>query len=267
MEALGLRLRPASTSLRRLRILGCRGVPAEHGGFETFAERLSTFLAQRGWQVTVYCQERGVGAICEDSWREVRRVHIPVRQDGPIGTVVFDWRSTRHAARGSGLTLTLGYNTAALAVLLPRARTFHVMNMDGIEWKRKKWKRWQRIWLYANERIGCWLADRLIADNPGIAAHLSTRASRDKIEMIPYGADAVRDASSAPLQRFGLVSRGYALVVARLEPDNSILEIVSAFSQRRRGLQLAVVGPLNPVESGLPPPPRYRSLRGGLFSR
>ncbi len=39
-----------------LRILGCRGVPAAHGGFETFAERLSLSLVKRGWRVIVYCQ-------------------------------------------------------------------------------------------------------------------------------------------------------------------------------------------------------------------
>ena len=33
---------------KSLRILGTRGVPAAHGGFETFAEHLSLYLAGRG---------------------------------------------------------------------------------------------------------------------------------------------------------------------------------------------------------------------------
>ncbi|MGH9916566.1 MAG: DUF1972 domain-containing protein, partial [Pyrinomonadaceae bacterium] len=36
-----------------LAILGTRGIPANYGGFETFAERLSTRLVARGHQVTV----------------------------------------------------------------------------------------------------------------------------------------------------------------------------------------------------------------------
>ena len=38
-------------------ILGTRGIPANYGGFETFAEELSVRLADRGHDVTVYCRE------------------------------------------------------------------------------------------------------------------------------------------------------------------------------------------------------------------
>src|SRR5262245_1960461 len=40
----------------KLAILGTRGIPASYGGFETFAEELSTRLAARGHDVTVYCR-------------------------------------------------------------------------------------------------------------------------------------------------------------------------------------------------------------------
>lgn len=44
---------------RCIRILGTRGVPAAHGGFETFAEHLALYLVAQGWRVVVYCQEDG----------------------------------------------------------------------------------------------------------------------------------------------------------------------------------------------------------------
>src|SRR5436853_483396 len=40
----------------RIAILGTRGIPANYGGFETFAEHLSTRLVARGHDVTVYCR-------------------------------------------------------------------------------------------------------------------------------------------------------------------------------------------------------------------
>ncbi len=52
----------------KLNILGIRGVPAQHGGFETFAEKLCLYLVDKGWDVTVYCQEDGAGA----SWERRR---------------------------------------------------------------------------------------------------------------------------------------------------------------------------------------------------
>ena len=38
----------------KLALLGTRGVPANYGGFETFAEELGARLAARGHRVTVY---------------------------------------------------------------------------------------------------------------------------------------------------------------------------------------------------------------------
>lgn len=153
---------------KRLSILGTRGVPAAHGGFETFAERLSLFLVERGWDVTVYCQEDGEPSIVEDTWHGVRRVRVSVSQSGAKGTVVFDWIATKHAARNGGLCLTLGYNTAVFCTLLRLKGTPNIINMDGIEWRRPKWGRAEQAWLYLNEWAGCWLGNHLIADNPGI---------------------------------------------------------------------------------------------------
>ena len=38
----------------KIAIMGTRGIPANYGGFETFAEKLSTRLVKRGHEVTVY---------------------------------------------------------------------------------------------------------------------------------------------------------------------------------------------------------------------
>ena len=51
-------------------------------------------------------------------------------------------------------------------------------------------------------------------------------APREKITTIPYAADAVTTADPAVLAPFELRPNGYALVVARPEPENSILEMV-----------------------------------------
>lgn len=104
--------------MKTLRILGTRGVPAAHGGFETFAEYLALYLVKQGWRVVVYCQEDGTGPVFEDSWQGVERVRIPVEAQGPKGTIVFDWQATLHAARHKDLCLTLGYNTAVFCAVL-----------------------------------------------------------------------------------------------------------------------------------------------------
>ncbi len=233
----------------RLAVLGTRGIPARHGGFETFVERLAPYLVQHGWEVTVYCQENAAeydGPRVSD-WQGVCRVHVPVRLPGALGTVAFDWKTTLHAGRERTVALTLGYNTAAFNALFRLTGAPNLINMDGIEWQRDKWSWTARLWLRLNERLACRFADHLIADNPAIAEHLRARgAPTNGITMIPYGADAVDAADTAPLASLGLEPQGYALVIARPEPDNSILEIVQAYCAQARRLKLVVLGDFCP---------------------
>lgn len=228
--------------VKTIRILGIRGVPAAHGGFETFAEQFTFYLVERGWRVVVYCQEDGAGPLYEDVWQGIERVHIPVEQAGPKGTIVFDWKATAHAAQFGDLCLTLGYNTALFCSLLRIKGIPNVINMDGIEWKRQKWGLLPRVWFWLNERFGCWFGNHLVADHPRIADHLATRVSRNKISMISYGGLEILEADEQVLQAYGLQKNTYATLIARAEPENSILEVVKAFSAKQRNAKLVVLG-------------------------
>lgn len=232
-----------------LRILGTRGVPAAHGGFETFAEQLALHLVAQGWRVIVYCQEEGRGPWVEDLWQGVERVRIPVAGDGAKSTIVFDWLATRHAARHRELCLTLGYNTALFCALLRVKGVPNLINMDGIEWSRAKWGPLAKSWFWLNDWAGCWLGNHLVADHPEIKAHLATRVRADKITTIAYGAGRIAAADEAPVRALGLQPGQYLTLIARPEPENSILEVVRAFSRQRRGVQLAVLGNYAPEQA------------------
>jgi len=226
----------------RLSILGTRGIPGAHGGFETFAEQLALYLSQQGWQVTVYCQAEGDDPIHEDYWQGIRRLIVPVRQGGPLGTILYDWHCVKHARKDAGLVLTLGYNTAVFSALYAGTPVRHLMNMDGFEWKRAKWSLPVRAWFYLNEHVGARISHHLIADNPHIAAHLQRRTPARRITMIPYASEPISTPDDSLLAEFGLQANGYLLLIARPEPENSILELVQAFCARPRRHKLLVLG-------------------------
>jgi glycosyltransferase involved in cell wall biosynthesis len=228
-------------------ILGTRGIPANHGGFETFAEQLALFLVERGWDVSVYCQEEVAVVeqrITTEHWRGIQLIKIQVASAGPRATLEFDWRSIRDAVTRPGLCLVLGYNSA---ILLPYLRLHGrkvLTNMDGIEWRRAKWSRPIRAWFWLNEWIAAWSSHRLVADHPEIAGHLATRRPRSATVVIPYGGVPVEDSPRAPVGALGLEPGGYLVSIARLEPENNIHTIVEAFSRRRRDARLVVLGDL-----------------------
>ncbi|MFG5408674.1 DUF1972 domain-containing protein [Piscinibacter sakaiensis] len=230
-----------------LSIMGIRGLPARHGGFETFAARLAPFLVQRGWRVTVYCQEETPPPAPESELDGVRLVHLHVGADTAWNSIRFDHACIAHALRERPpLVLTLGYNTALLALRLRRAGIVHTINMDGIEWARAKWGPLARAWLYLNEWAGALGAHHLFADHPEISVHLQRRVPERKITTIPYGTDLIQQADASLLAPFGLEPGRYCTLIARPEPENSLLEIVEAFSARRRGVKLIVLGNLRP---------------------
>lgn len=229
----------------KLSILGTRGIPASHGGFETLAEQLAIYLTDQGWQVTVYCQLEGKRATTESDWKGVRLVKISVPGNNPLSTIRFDWLATVHAARERAFTLTLGYNTAIFGVVQWLRKTPNVINMDGIEWKRQKWSGPVRSWFRLNEKIGARIATHLIADHPGIADHLANlhgAKTRQKLTVIPYGAVEPANNAVELLQEYGLVARNYLLIIARPEPENSLLEMVEAYSSKPFDMPLVVLG-------------------------
>ena len=227
----------------QLLILGTRGIPAQHGGFETFAEDLAYYLTIRGHYVAVYCQGEHNSETYVDEWQGITLIHFP-SHSGAVGTAEFDLYCTLDALKRKGLILTLGYNTAVLSVLYRLFGRTHVMNMDGIEWKRAKWSTFARLWLRINEYAGAMLANYLVADHPVIREHHLRHVKPAKISMIPYGAtyEATNWEPGSHLSQYKLNPRSYGLVIARAEPDNSILDIVQAYSRKKRGMPLVILG-------------------------
>jgi len=234
---------------RVIRIAGIRGIPASHGGFETFCERLAPALIKRGWDVEVYCQEEGNGPITEDEWNGIKRIHIPVKAKGPIATILFDWRCILHARNNKKPILILGYNTGIFSFLLRFSGIPIIFNMDGLEWTRAKWSWYEKLWLYINDVTSCWLGNRLIADHPEIAKVLHGRVPKSKVVTIPYGAPIVTDAEITNLQPFGLEAKKYALLIARPEPENSVLEAIKGYCAQKRPFPLVILGRYLPEEN------------------
>ncbi|TXM64807.1 DUF1972 domain-containing protein, partial [Methylobacterium sp. WL120] len=230
-------------------ILGTRGIPAAHGGFETFAERLALHLAARGWRVGVYCQREveTVGQRVSTSvWRGVDLITVAVASTGPAATLAFDALCAHDAAARGGVCLVLGYNGAVFLPYLRLRGAKVLTNMDGIEWRRPKWSAAVRAFFWISEWIAAWSSHRLIADHPAIADHLATRRPRNAITTIPYGGDPIRATSEAPIRALGLEPDRFLVSIARIEPDNNILAFVEAFSRAPRPAKLVVLGTLDP---------------------
>lgn len=222
-------------------ILGTVGVPGCYGGFETLAENLVRYHQAHALEIrlSVYCSARAVQTR-PDRYLSAELRHIGLKANGPQ-SVAYDMVSLLDAIRNRTDTVLLLGVSGALALPLVRAfsRTRIVTNIDGIEWRRAKWRGLARLILRWSERAAVRWSHAVIADNAGIAEHVRARYGRT-CHVIAYGGDHALEA--APEARPGRdLPQRYALALCRIEPENNVEMILDAVA-RRPGHNLVVVG-------------------------
>ncbi|HTD45250.1 MAG TPA: DUF1972 domain-containing protein [Bryobacteraceae bacterium] len=221
----------------RFAILGTRGIPARYGGFETFAEELSTRLAARGHHVTVYCR----GRFRKETYRGVTLRYLPTIRHKYFDTIAHTFFSTTQLLKGYDVVL---YCNAANAIFtwMPRIIGIPVaLNVDGLERNRKKWNRLAKTWYRMSEWLATWMPNVVVTDAQAIADYYRERYHRDSV-MIPYGAEIGTVETTEALDQLGLERRKYFLYVSRMEPENNAVLVRQAFEQVATPLKLALVG-------------------------
>jgi glycosyltransferase involved in cell wall biosynthesis len=110
-------------------------------------------------------------------------------------------------------------------------------NVDGIEWERAKWGKLARAVFKVGARLTAWSSNALIFDAAAIAKRWQHDYSRSGT-IIAYGGDSVAALPTPP----GLTHRGYALVVARFVPENTIAEFLTAAETIAQHYDVVLVG-------------------------
>ncbi len=216
--------------MKIISILGTVGIPASYGGFETLAENLARFhkSSNLSGELVVYCSEKSYPTQ-QNAHLGARLRYIKLHANG-VSSVPYDIISLLAAVRHrSDVILLLGVSGAValpLVRLLSRARI--VTNIDGIEWKRAKWKGLSRWFLRFSEWMAVRFSHEVVADNAGIAEHVVKSYRRD-CHVIAYGGDHALQAPSKPYEGAALPSR-YALALCRIEPENNVAMILEAFA-------------------------------------
>ncbi|MFL5673376.1 MAG: glycosyltransferase [Chloroflexota bacterium] len=225
----------------RIAILGIRGVPANYGGFETFAEQLGTRLVERGHAVTVYGRDRYVARGLR-TYRGMRLIRLPAPRSKYFETVIHSLFAAVHAVGGRhDIVYVCNSANVPAATLLRLAGRRVVLNVDGLEWKRAKWNRVGRAYYRACEWLAARLPINVVTDAAVIADHYATVHGRT-IPWFPYGADLEPAPDDGTLARLGLEPRRYVLYVSRLEPENNAHVVIEAYASVPGEMPLVIVG-------------------------
>ncbi len=226
----------------RIAILGTRGIPASYGGFETFAEQLSTRLVARGHDVTVYCRAHYVSPR-QIEYKGVRLKVLPTIRHKYFDTVVHAGLSALHAAalRRFDAALICNAANAPCAPVLRAAGVPVAINVDGLEHKRRKWNWLGKNYYRVAERLSVWLPNETVTDARVIQDYYLAKY-RAASTMIAYGAEVERRTDRQAVARWGVEPNRYVLYVSRLEPENNAEMVIEAFRRVRTPQKLLVVG-------------------------
>ncbi|MEB8328223.1 DUF1972 domain-containing protein [Flavobacteriaceae bacterium KMM 6897] len=235
----------------KIAILGTRGVPNNHGGFEQFAEYFSVYMAEIGHQIYVYNSHDH--PYQEINFKGVNIIHRydPEYKIGTAGQFIYDLNCILDARKKKfDIVLQLGYTSSSIWHWLMPKKSLIVTNMDGLEWKRTKYKPVVRKFLKYAEKLGAKYSDYLIADSVGIQEHLKEAYNKDSC-YIAYGATNFVNPSPAVLAQYNLEEYSYSMILARLEPENNIETILEGYKRSKTIYPIVVVGGLNEYGLGL----------------
>ncbi|SIS98406.1 Glycosyltransferase involved in cell wall bisynthesis [Filimonas lacunae] len=235
---------------KNVAIIGTVGLPANYGGFETLAEHLVEQLSAT-CNLSVYCsgkkypKEKRTG-----SYKGARLIYLPWEANG-IQSIVYDSISILHALWYADVLLILGVSGG---FLLPFIKLFSrkkiIISIDGIEWKRNKWSKAARLYLWAAEWMAVKFSHADISDNEAIQDYTAIRY-KTLSNIVEYGADhclAVKP-EKEDVKKYPFLHRPYAFKVCRIEPENNLDMVLAAFSQRP-GHLLVLVGNWNNSDYG-----------------
>ncbi|MFL6301151.1 MAG: glycosyltransferase [Terriglobales bacterium] len=222
----------------KIAIIGTRGVPGRYGGFETLAEQLAIRLSDQGHQVTVYCRS-AFASPTDDFDPRVRRVILPGLRSKYLDTVFHTFLSVLHVIT-TDVEVALICNVAnSPFAWIPRMFGIPtVLNVDGLDRKRRKWNVLGRAYLYLCELLSLITPTRLLTDSRYIEQYFRERYGAPSA-VIAYGAEVPELANEAQSE---LAAREYILVVGRFEPENNLELILKAYGLVQTKWPLIVVG-------------------------
>lgn len=226
----------------KIAILGTRGIPNHYGGYEQAVTYLAPGLVQKGHHVTVYNSHNHPFA--GNEWNGVEIIHCydPEYRAGTAGQFIYDLNCLRHARKQNyDVLLLMGYTSSSIWGKIYPKKPVTISNMDGLEWKRSKYRKPVRAYLRYAEKLAVKYSDYYVADSIAIKSYLDEKYRIDS-HFIPYGAVIHEKSLADHLAEWSLQAGEYFLLIARIEPENNIETIIEGFINSGSNKKLVIVG-------------------------
>lgn len=243
--------------MKHIFIVGCKGIPANYGGFETFVDELISRQKNKKLKYHVAC----LNAKNNSTYKDADCFNISVPNIGPAKAVLYDLKAIRQVSKivkqeniTNGILYILACRIGPFmkhAIKKLRKRGFKIyVNPDGHEWMRAKWGTIVKKYWKLSEKLMVKNADLLICDSKNIEKYIHNIYGKynPKTIFLAYGADATKSNlvnDNKELQnwyhKFNIQNGNYYLVVSRFVPENNYETIIREFMKSKTQKDLILV--------------------------
>ena len=263
-------------------IIGAKSI-GQYGGYETFVDRLiGEHENETTIKYHVACKANGEGAmdeiklsaievtkrnpdgsVAEFTYKNAHVIKIHCPNIGPAVAVWYDRAAVRYSIKYCienhiehpifyVLTCRIGLFINGLAKKIKHIGGKYYLNPDGHEWMRAKWSAPVRNYWKWSEKKMVGAADLVICDSVNIEKYIRDEYAHPNTTYIAYGADIEKSALKDDdpkytewLDKNGLKSKGYYLVVGRFVPENNYETMIREFMMSASEKDFAIITNLN----------------------
>jgi len=226
---------------KKISIVGIRGIPARYGGFETLVENLAPFLVREGYKVTVYGRKKFVPKKLK-WYKGVRIVKTPSFPTKHFDTVSHTIFSIPHIIfTRPKILFVLNLINTIFCLPLKLFGIKIIINVDGLEWERKKWGYFSKKAYQISAYLATKFANEIITDARVIKNYYEKKYNKNSC-FIPYGYEIQKPLGLELLENLNLQVGEYFLWVGRLEPENNPEMVIEAFKNSKTKKKLLILG-------------------------
>ncbi len=244
--------------MKNVFIVGCKGLPAQYGGFETFVENLTKRKINNDIEYHVACTSNHF----EDfTYNNCHCFKMDVPNKGKAKALYADVIALKYII---DYVKKNNINDFVVLILASRigivykkySKKIHalggklLLNPDGHEWQRSKWNRFIKMYWKYSERRMVKYSDLIVCDSKNIKEYIDKKYKKYKknTTYIAYGADIdlnISEDAKNFVYNFNknnkIIENQYYLLVGRFVPENNYRTIIKEFMKSDTKKDLVII--------------------------
>ena len=223
----------------KIAVVGTRGIPLRYSGIETSVDEISRRLGEKGYEIIIYCRKNNDRVIATHLYKNVKLVYMPTINSKHLGTFIHVFFSTLHIMFSDVDIIHFHALGPSVFSFLPRlVGKKTVVTVHGLDWKRKKWGYFARMFLKLCEYSAIFFPNKTITISRALKAYFEDKFKKEVL-YIANGANIYPGYTDRETN--GKAER-YIIFVGRLVPEKGIHYLIKAFNELKTNMKLIIVG-------------------------